>query len=371
MNESKATRFQRGRRRGRIVGVVLSGGLLLALAAAPAATGLAGWAARAGQGWPRPLGSAIALGVYALGVAFSWRVIWWPSAWYASPRPDGTPRGRGEIVRGALAEHVQELAVVSMIAFAGGAAVQVAAALAGPWWWAVAGALVASAFLAAMHVGPGLIARASGARPVERPALVERLGALARQVRVPIESVDELPASATVTSTALVAGAGGARRVFIAHELMRDWSDDEIAVVVAHEFAHHAHHDLWRTLGVDVGAWSVGLWAAAGALKMTGAAADGVPADLPALPAVALVAGAVWLVTAPVRHALSRRQERQADVFALQLTKRADAFQTAIRRLTAQHLAEERPSRLTRWFFHRHPTPQERLQLAETFSRRA
>jgi STE24 endopeptidase len=190
-------------------------------------------------------------------------------------------------------------------------------------------------------------------------------------VRVPIASIDELPASAGVTSTALVAGAGAARRVFIAHELMRDWTDDEIAVVVAHEFAHHAHHDLWRTLVTDVGVMSVGLWSAAAVLRLTAQSPDGVPGDLSALPAAALVAGVVWLATAPIRHALSRRQERRADLFALQLTNRREAFQAAIRRLAASHLAEDRPSPFARWFFHRHPTPEERLQLAESFSRRA
>ena len=42
--------------------------------------------------------------------------------------------------------------------------------------------------------------------------------------------------SASVTSTALVAGTGQSRRVFIASDVLRDWSDEEIAVVVAHEF---------------------------------------------------------------------------------------------------------------------------------------
>jgi len=33
----------------------------------------------------------------------------------------------------------------------------------------------------------------------------------------------------------------------------------------------------------------------------------------------------------------------------------------ALRRLGEAHLAEERPSRFARWFFHRHPTIEERL----------
>jgi STE24 endopeptidase len=95
-----------------------------------------------------------------------------------------------------------------------------------------------------------------------------------------------------------------------------------------------------------------------------------VPIHLDALPLVALAAGGIWLASAPVRHALSRWQERRADAFALQLTGQPDAFQQAIRRLAARHLAEERPSRITRWLYHRHPSAAERLRLAERFRAR-
>ncbi len=93
------------------------------------------------------------------------------------------------------------------------------------------------------------------------------------------------------------------------------------------------------------------------------------PGDLAALPLIALVAGAVWLAATPLRHAHSRRQERRADQFALALTGGADAFSAAIRRLGAQHLAEERPSPLTQWLYHRHPSVAERLAIADSYAK--
>jgi hypothetical protein len=53
----------------------------------------------------------------------------------------------------------------------------------------------------------------------------------------------------------------------------------------------------------------------------------------------------------------------------LQLTGEVDAFGAAIRRLSARHLSEERPSSLARWLFHRHPPVAERLASAELFRR--
>ncbi len=371
MNESKATRYQRSKRRAQAAGVA-SGGLLLGLLAlTPAGVWLAAWATGIGPAWPEALRVPAAFVLLTVVVTLLWEIAWLPAVWYLSTRVDARYGRRAEAGE-VLAVQAQAALLAACTALVAGTAVQVAAGLAGPWWWALAGALLAALLVGAMHGAPGLLARVSGARPVERPALVERLGALARRIRVPIASIDALPESASVTATALVAGAGQSRRVFIAAELMRDWTDEEIAVVVAHELAHHAHHDLWRTLALDVGVLSAGLWAADLVLRVGGAGPGGgrAPGDLAALPVIALVTSGVWLATAPVRFAWSRRQERQADAFALAMTGRADAFQTAIRRLAARHLAEERPSRLTRWLYHRHPSAAERLRAAEAFQRR-
>ena len=93
------------------------------------------------------------------------------------------------------------------------------------------------------------------------------------------------------------------------------------------------------------------------------------PADPAGLPLLLLAAGAVSLVMLPVAHALSRAFERSADRFALELTRNPDAFVSAMRRLAAQNLAEERPSRLIQWLFYSHPPVAERIAAAQAFKR--
>jgi STE24 endopeptidase len=365
MNESKATRYQRGKRRAQAVGVLSGGALLAVLALTPAGAWLAAWVAGITASWPWLLRAPLALVLFTGACALLWEIAWLPAVWYLESRVD-TRYGRRTETRDALVTQVQTMFLGVAVAILAGAAVQVGAALGGTWWWLIASSLLAAALVTAMHIGPAILARAAGAQPLERPALVELLGGLARRVRVSIDSIDGLPESASVTETALVAGASGARRVFIAAELLRDWPDEEITVVVAHELAHHAHHDLWQTLAVDVVVLAAGFWTADRALAL----AAGSAAELAALPLIALIVGGVWLLSAPIRHAVSRWQERRADAFALRLTGRADAFQAAIRRLAARHLAEERPSLLTRWWFHRHPPAAERLRVAESRQRR-
>jgi STE24 endopeptidase len=66
----------------------------------------------------------------------------------------------------------------------------------------------------------------------------------------------------------------------------------------------------------------------------------------------------------PVALAVSRRHERRADRFALDLTGKPAAFVSAMKRLGAQNLAEDQPSRLVQWLFYSHPPLAERIDTA-------
>jgi STE24 endopeptidase len=79
---------------------------------------------------------------------------------------------------------------------------------------------------------------------------------------------------------------------------------------------------------------------------------------------VLLACGALSLIARPLAHARSRAQERRADRFAITLTRNQPAFVSAMRRLAQQNLAEEKPSRLVKTFFHSHPSTAERLAIA-------
>lgn len=372
MNETKATRYQRLRRRAAVAGVGTGATMLAAVALTPVSRWLATWAMAFGRGLPATLQALIGTVVFVLLLVVACELAVLPAALYASLHPDGQlDATRGTVdVEDVLAAQAQAGLVAISAAVLAALAVRAAAALVGAWWWLLAGALLAAVQATALRGAPALLARLAGTRPLQRPALAARLADLATRAHVPVTAIAEWRVDDSAKTSALVTGVGRTRRVLVASTLARDWSDDEIAVVVAHELAHHAYGDLWRTLALDAVILSVALAAAAvvlGALAGTLALAG--PGDLAALPLLALVAGVVWLAATPVRHAQSRHQERRADRFALVITGRADAFGAAVRRLGASHLAEERPSLITRWFSHRHPSVAERLALADAYRR--
>jgi STE24 endopeptidase len=378
MNETKASRYQRLKRRTQAAGVVAGGVMLAILVLTPGAQALAAWATSVSLGAAAPFAGLVALGAFVTCAVILWELIALPSAlyWSLSVGRRYVRTGAEPTVEGVLGAQARATVVTLVASCVAGFVVRASIWLTGPWWWIASGLTLAGVLAAALGAAPWLLAWIGDAGPVSQPALAERLADLAARARVPVAGIDEWrarrsPMSTSAGSTAIVAGVGRARRVFVSRELIEDWSDEEVAVVVAHELAHHAHHDLWRTLIVDGAVLSAAFGVAEVIRGWTG---HGLGLDdrgsLAVLPFIALVAGAAWLAATPLRHAQSRRQERAADEFALRLTGGSEAFGSALRRLSARHLVEERPARAVRWLYHRHPTVAERLAAAERYDRR-
>lgn len=354
MNESTATRYQRLRRTAQIAGLSVGAAWLSIVVFTPVGRWVAEWAGAASAAW--------AAFLFVTTLVVVWEVVAFPASVFAAVRGERRFRKGDAALASLLTAQFRDACTGIVIAIAGAMVVHGAIAVAGAWWWLVVGVLGAPMVVVATAVAGVTVRAAAEGLPVPREALTERLSAMAEGTcgrRVPVREWSD-PASAA--PTALVTGVGASGAILLSRSMVADWSDDEIAVVVAHELSHHVHHDLWRKAALD----ALVLIAALGVahvVTVTAGPRFGVQglSDLTALPLIGLTAWLAWWGLRPIRLAQSRAQERAADQFALSVTGNPEAFRTAVRRLAAQHLAEERPSTLTRLFFHRHPTVEERL----------
>jgi STE24 endopeptidase len=183
---------------------------------------------------------------------------------------------------------------------------------------------------------------------------------------VPVLGVYEWGLGArTRRANAALVGSGATRRILISDTLLADYSEDEIEVILAHEMAHHVYKDITHGLVFEICLLFCGFYAAAVALRTfwqpLGLSS---PSDVGGLPLLLIAGGAVLLAGRPFAHALSRRSERRADRFALNLTRQQTAFVSAMRRLALQNLVEESPSRAAVVLFHTHPPVEERIGAA-------
>jgi STE24 endopeptidase len=365
LNESRASRYQRLRRRAGVVNAAAAAAVLAACVWSPLGSALAEVSRAATRSLPSPLRSSAEVVVFVAILAASLELLALPVVLYldAKRRRPTAVRSDAE-TRRLVSVQLQEAVVGVAAAAVVGVTVHAAARLAGPFWWALSGMVFAGLLAFAARGISSVIARSGAAAPMPAGSLRTRLEQVAASAAVPVAGLFEWTVDERADHSASVTGYGRGRRILVSPALLRDWSEDEIAVVVAHELSHHKHHDLLQTLALDGLLLSSALAGAALAVHAAGVA----PGELESLPLIAVVAGAIWIAVTPARHALSRWQERRADQFALVLTGHAEAFGAAVRRIGERQLIEDRPSPVTRWLFHRHPTIHERLAMAEAFS---
>ena len=147
------------------------------------------------------------------------------------------------------------------------------------------------------------------------------------------------------------------RRVVVSDTLLEQASPAEVRLVVAHELAHRRkRHVLLGTLLAMAGAvtTTVVVWALLGTRV----------GDPHQVPLVLLIGLAIGLISLPALTAVSRRWERAADRYSLELTGDRAAYETAFRRLAQTNLTDLDPPRLLYLLLFTHPTPPERLAAA-------
>jgi STE24 endopeptidase len=175
----------------------------------------------------------------------------------------------------------------------------------------------------------------------------------------------------TKKANAALAGLGRTRRILISDTLLHNYDDEEIEVILAHELAHHAHHDIWRGLAAQGAVVAAAFFAGSRAMAAFAPRLgwQGV-ADVAGLPVLLLTAGLLSVAVLPAVNAMSRWMERRADRFALEVTGNVQAFSTAMGRLAEQNLSEAHPSRFARWMFYTHPPVPERIAAAREWDAR-
>lgn len=366
MTEDKSSRYHRLKRRAELADLFWSAALLLTLIASGGAALL------------RDLAHALTGGRYfltvllvAIALGLSHAIVSFPLAIYSGFVLERRYELSRQSFQAWLTDYVKGLTVGAVLGLPALLLVYYTMTNAPDWWWAITGAIFAVLIVGLANLAPVLLLPLFFTfTPLRREELRTRLEALAARAGTRIVGVYEWALGAkTRKANAALTGLGATRRILVSDTMLDQYSDDEIEVVLAHELGHHVHHDIWRALALETVLILLGFFVADLTLRTAGRQL-GVNAlnDPAGLPLLLAAAGAVSLILMPLGLALSRRHERRADRFALDLTSNPSAFVTAMRRLGAQNLAEARPSRLVEWLFYSHPPLEERLAAARAWT---
>ncbi len=236
----------------------------------------------------------------------------------------------------------------------------------GPIWWVWAWMSVGGFELILLWLFPVFILPLFNKfDPIENKGLEDRIRTLMEKVGLRAKGVFKMDASKRSKHTnAFFIGLGRTKRIVLFDTLLASHTEEEILAVLAHEAGHWKKKHvlrmlilleflsfisffvvskllnwplLYQTFGFQESLVYVGLFLVGTFLSLLGHFAQ------------------------PIESAISRKFEKEADDFVLQLLKTAEPMRHALRRLAADNLANLSPHPLYAWFYYSHPPLVERI----------
>jgi STE24 endopeptidase len=234
-------------------------------------------------------------------------------------------------------------------------------------WWLWVWALVALVTLFLMYLSPTLIEPLFYKfEPVRDEELKGRIETLTQKAGLRVSAVQQVDASRRSRhSNAYFTGIGRVKRIVLFDTLLAQMTHDEILAILAHEAGHwkkgHIRRRLWSAELLSLAAFFLAFhllqWG--GLPQLLEIAEASFFAQVVIL---GFLGSLVSFPLTPFGSWLSRRHERQADRFAVELTGEPGPLASALVKLAKENLANLHPHPLYAWFHYSHPPIVERVR---------
>ncbi|MBP3965382.1 M48 family metallopeptidase [Paenibacillus lignilyticus] len=207
------------------------------------------------------------------------------------------------------------------------------------------------------------------------PQLEKRILELAAKADIPADRVYEADMSTKTNAiNAYVTGIGSSLRIVLWDTTLKQLTEQEILLIMAHEMGHYVMHHLeWSALGavgsslvvIVVGGW-VYTWSIRRYGERFGIRSR---SDMTALPLLLLIIAVLSFASLPISNFVSRGAESAADAYAMDLLGSADGSVSMQQKTAVITLSDINPPLLVHWFRDTHPSDLERIAAAMKFER--
>ena len=202
---------------------------------------------------------------------------------------------------------------------------------------------------------------------IENPKLKEHMIRLVEPYKLKIKNIYSLNLSKNTKKTnAMFCGLGHTKRVVLADTLVQQFSEDEIDSVVAHEVGHFHYHHLWKGIAFSsLSSFLIFKLADLLFRNFQNVLHISDLSDVAGFPFLCLIFFSFLTLISPLQNWFSRRMERQADAFSLQITQNKNAFIQTMKKLSQTNLSDPSPHPIVEFLFYSHPSIQKRIAFAQ------
>ena len=240
----------------------------------------------------------------------------------------------------------------------------------GQMWWVPTGLLLFGFSVLLGRLAPTLIFPLFYKFvPLDTGELADKIKSMSESEGMKLSGVYSFNLSKTTKkANAAFAGFGRSKRVLLGDTLLELMTDNEILTVLAHELGHYRLKHVPKLIVAGMITTFFGLYIAA-ELYSTTLHYFGFSSivDIGALPLLSLWLMAYSFLTNPLTNILSREFERQADIYALDISNDPEAFKSALTRLANLNLADIEPHPIIEFIFHSHPAISKRLSAIDSY----
>ncbi|MCL2761047.1 MAG: M48 family metallopeptidase [Desulfuromonadales bacterium] len=240
-------------------------------------------------------------------------------------------------------------------------------------WWVLVWAFMALFGLFMMFISPYIIEPLFNKfEPVTEEGLSDKIRAMMEKAGLKLGKVVQMDASKrSKHSNAYFTGIGKVKRIVLYDTLIKQMTHEEIVAVLAHEIGHwKKKHILKRIIMVEIFMF-LGAWIVFQAVQWNGLPAllGMVTASFPArLLIIGFVASLVMFPITPLSAWLSRRDEKEADQFAVDIVGSPDSLASALIKLSSENLSNLHPHPFYAKFYYSHPPVVQRVNRLKSMS---
>lgn len=249
-------------------------------------------------------------------------------------------------------------------------------AWAGSFWWLWVWFFYSSFSIFIQFVSPYLIEPLFFKfEPVKDAELEEGIKALGDRSGISVSRVLQVDASKRSRhSNAYFTGIGKVKRIVLFDTLLQKMGKTEVLAVLAHEIGHWKKKHILKFMVLSEAVSFAGLYVAAGLLK-TGSLPGLIELSGGSFHAQVVILFFLFSLVSfpftPIFTALSRRNEKEADDFAMEMVGGGEALASALVKLSTDNLSNLHPHPLYSKIYYSHPPLVERVDRLRKIGRRS